>query len=329
MIVTRAPLRLAIGGGGTDLPFYSTRFGGFLISAAINKYNYIIVEKRDFSDEFFIRYAQTEIVKSVKDIKHTRIKAALEYLGINEPIEITALADVPAGTGLGNSSTFLVALLKALHAYKREDVSAKKLAEEAADIEINILGEPTGKQDQYMAAYGGILTLNIAKNGGVIASPPDISHSTLEELDNNLLLFSTGYKRSSAEVIQEQKKNVEADDKKLEQMHQIKNIGLEIKKALEAGETAKVGKWFNVHWESKKAFGKQMSNDKINEYYDIALRNGAIGGKLVGAGGGGFLLFYSEPDKKRQLRNSMAALGLKELPFRFDTEGCKIVYDGK
>src|SRR3989344_1973585 len=189
MIVTRAPLRLSIGGGGTDLPFYSSKFGTSLVTAAIDKYIYIILERRDFYDEYLIRYSQTEKVKDRKDIKHKRVKAAFEYLDIKEPIEITSIADVPSGTGLGSSSAYLVALLKALHAYKREDISAKKLAEEAADIEMNILKEPIGKQDQYASSFGGLISLEIEKNGNIISSPINISYSALEELETNTLLF--------------------------------------------------------------------------------------------------------------------------------------------
>ncbi|MEI6059017.1 MAG: galactokinase, partial [archaeon] len=322
------PLRLPLGGGGTDLPFFSSKFGGSLVSVAINKYNYIIVEKRDFYDEFLIRYSKTEVVKNVDDIQHTRIKAALKHLGINDPLEITSIADVPAGTGLGSSSTYLVALLKALHTYKKEDVSAKKLAEEAAHIEMEVLGEPIGKQDQYMAAFGGVLNLDIDKNGNVTVSPLNISYSTLEELENNCLLFSTGITHSSAEVIKEQKKNAESDEDKMNQMHIIKDIGKEIKKALEKGDTISVGRWLNAHWDTKKKFGNKMSSNEIDDYYDLGLKNGAIGGKLVGAGGGGFLLFYCE-DKKRQLREAMNKAGLKELHFRFDMDGCKLIYEGK
>jgi len=328
MIITRAPLRLSIGGGGTDLPFYSSRFGGSLVSAAINKYIYIIVEKREFYDEFLIRYSKTEKVKEVKDIEHTRIRAALEYLNINEPLEITSLADVPAGTGLGSSSTFLVALLKALHIYKREDVSAKKLAEEAAHIEMNILKEPIGKQDQYTAAFGGLLNLEIDKFGNVIVSSLNISYSNLEELENNTLLFNTGITRSAVEVISNQKKNLESDEEKIKQMHILKDIGKEIKKALEEGDIARFGRWLNVHWETKKTFGEQMSSSEIDEYYELGIKNGAIGGKLVGAGGGGFLLFYCEGNKER-LRQAMQKAGLKELSFKFDNEGCKVLYEGR
>jgi len=328
MIITRAPLRLSLGGGGTDLPFYSSKFGGSLVSVAINKYIYMIVEKRDFYDKFLIRYSKTENPVNVSEIEHTRIKAALQYLDIKEPLEITSIADVPAKTGLGSSSTFLVALLKALHTYKREEVSVKTLAEEAAHIEINILKEPIGKQDQYLASFGGLLNLEIEKNGNVIVSPINISYDSLEELKNNTLLFSTRVKRSASEIILDQAQQAESDRDKMKQMHIIKEIGKEIKKSLEEGEIKKFGKWLNIHWETKKKFTSKMTSPDIDKYYSKGLENGAVGGKLVGAGGGGFLLFYCEGNKS-QLRKEMLKLGLKELPFSFDTEGCKVIYEGR
>ncbi|MCX6750273.1 MAG: galactokinase [Candidatus Pacearchaeota archaeon] len=328
MIITRAPLRLSIGGGGTDLPFYSSRFGASLVTAALDKYIYIIVKKRDFYDEFLIKYSKTESVKKVQDIQHTRIKAALEYLDIKEPLEIVSISDVPSGTGLGSSSAFLVALLKALHTYKREHVSTKKLAEEACDIEINILKEPIGKQDQYASAFGGLSSLDIDKQGNVVVSPLNVSYSTLEQLEQNTLMFYTGVERSASEILTDQAKKAESEEDKMNQMHLIRDIGLEIKKALEQGEVRKFGQWLNVHWETKKKFTNKMSSSDIDMYYETALKNGALGGKLVGAGGGGFLLFYCE-DKKRQLREAILKLGLKELPFRLDMEGCKVLYEGR
>ena len=327
MIVTRAPFRLSIGGGGTDLPFYSSKFGSSLVTAALNKYVYIVLEKRDFYDDFLVRYSKMEYAKNLKDIQHTRAKAALEYLDVSEPLEITSIADVPAGTGLGSSGAYLVALLKALHAYKKENVSAKKLAEEAADIEINILKEPVGKQDQYASSFGGLISLDIEKNGNVIVSPLNISYSTLEELETNTLLFHTGISRLATEVLTEQKKQAETDEEKMKQMHILKDIGKEIRKALEQEDIKKFGKWLNVHWETKKKFSG-MSNENIDKHYELGLKNGAIGGKLVGAGGGGFLLFYCDT-KKQQLRDAMEKAGLKELPFKFDMEGCKILYEGR
>ena len=328
MIITRAPLRLSIGGGSTDIPFYYSKFGGHLVSVAIDKYIYIVLEKRDFYNEFLIRYSKTEVVKNLKDIQHTRVKAALEYLDINEPIEITSIADVPSGTGLGSSSAYLVALLKALHAYKRESVSAKKLAEEACDIEINVLKEPIGKQDQYLASYGGLISLNIEKNGNVIISPLNVSYSTLEDLEHNTLLFSTGASRSASDFLTKQAENTTSNEEKMKQMHLIKDVGIEIRKAIESGDTSKFGKWLSVDWETRKSIVKEMSNDKIDSWYESGLQNGAIGGGLVGAGGGGFLLFYCK-DKKEQLRDAMAKLGLKELQFKFDTEGAKVLYEGR
>lgn len=327
MIVSRAPLRISIGGGGTDLPFFSSKYGGSLISAAINKYVYIILQKRDFHDDFLVRYSKIENPKKIKDIQHTRVRAALEYLGINDPLEITSIADVPANTGLGSSSTFLVALLKALHTYKGEDVSAKKLAEEASEIEINILKEPIGKQDQYISSFGGIIHLDIDKKGNVMVSPLDASYSTLEELENNTLLFSTNIQRSASEVLSNQAKEAESEEKKMKHMFMIKEIGEEIRKALQKGETKKFGQWLNVHWESKKSFDK-MTSPEIDKSYEAALKNGAIGGKIVGAGGGGFLMLYCEGHKEK-LREAMNKLGLKEMPFRFDSEGCKILYQGR
>jgi len=328
MIVVRAPLRISLGGGGSDLPFYSSKFGGELTSVAINKYNYIIIKKRDFYKDFLIRYSKTERVNHPSEIEQPLIRESLKFLEINDPIEITAISDVPAGTGLGSSSTFLVALLKALHLHKREEISAKKLAEEASYIEMEILGEPIGKQDQYLASLGGLINLKIKKDGTVLASPLNFSFSTREELENNLLLFSTGIKRSASEVIKDQKKNSEKDKDKMKKMNLIKEIGIEIKKSIETGNPSQVGKWFNVHWETKKKFSEKMSSPEIDRGYEIGLKNGARGGKLVGAGGGGFLLFYCD-ENKIKLREAMQKEGLNELNFKFDMDGCKVVYDGR
>jgi D-glycero-alpha-D-manno-heptose-7-phosphate kinase len=328
MIIARAPFRITLGGGGTDLPFYCSKFGGSLLAAAINKYVYIIVEKRDFYDESFIRYSKTEIVKKHSDIQHTRIKAALEYLDITDPIEITAISDVPAKMGLGGSSTFLVALLKALHIYKREDISAKKLAEEAAHIEKEILGEPIGKQDQYLASFGGIKHLEIDKKEQVLVSPLNLSYSAVEELENNLLLFSTGISHDAPDVLSDQAKQSESNEDKMNQMHIIRDVGEEIKKSLELGDVLKFGKWLNVDWEAKKRCTNKMSSSRIDRLCELGIKNGAIGGQLVGAGAGGFLLFYCQKNKD-QLREAMNKEGLRELPFRFDNEGCKLLYEGR
>lgn len=326
MIITKAPLRLSLGGGGTDLPFFSEKYGGNLTSVAINKYIYIIIHGRQFYDNYLIRYSKTETAKVVDEIVHTRIKATLKYLNIEDRLEIITVADVPSMTGLGSSSSFLVALLKALHLYKGELVSNFQLAEEAAEIEMKILNEPIGKQDQYLAAFGGLINLEINKNGKVMVSPLDISLEVLKNLENNLLLFNTEIKHSAKDVIEEQKKSLESDHEKMNQMKVIKDLGAEIKESLELGDLQKFGKWMNVHWETKRNFSKGMSNKKIDELYKLGLKEGAIGGKLVGAGGGGFLLFYCE-NNKDQLRRCMKEQRLKELNFKFDHEGCKEIYN--
>ncbi len=324
MIVSKAPLRISLGGGGTDLPFFSKLFGGSLTSVAINQYIYITIAKRKFYDDFLIKYSDTERVKSVEDIKHLGIKAALKYLNITDPIEITSVADVPAGMGLGSSGSFLVALLKALHAYKGEEISAFKLAEEAAEIEMKILKAPSGKQDQYLASFGGLINLDINKKSRVLVSPLSISNSNSQILEENLLLFSTGIKHSSTNILSEQKASLESDKERMDQMQLIKKLGEDIKKSLEEGNIQKVGKWLNVHWEIKRKLSQSMSNSKIDSIYKIGIENGAMGGKLVGAGGGGFFLFYCE-NKKEELRKAMSKEGLKELKFKFDQEGCKII----
>lgn len=323
MIVTKTPLRLPIGGGGTDLPFYYTKNRGFLIAAAINKYIYITIHERKFYQESLLKYSQIERVKGIDEIKHTRIREALRLLNINEPLEITSMADVPAQTGLGSSSSFLVGLLNALHAYKREFVSVANLAEEACKIDIEVLKEPIGKQDQYAAAYGGLIQMEINQKGKVIVSRLDITQDTIEELQRNLFLFYTGITRDASEVLLSQKKNAENS---LEGMDQIKKIGYEIKKALENGDTRRFGEWLNVHWETKKTFSNKMTNPEIDRWYNIAIENGAIGGKVIGAGGGGFFMFYCDRNQK-EFRKAMANSGLKELDFKFEFDGSKILFN--
>lgn len=328
MIIARAPVRISLGGGGTDLPYFSSKFGGSLISIAINKYVYTTIGKREFYTQTLLKYSKNEEVEKIDEIKHTRIREALRLLSISDPLEITTMADVPIGTGLGSSSSFLVSLLKGLHEYKGEYISSKQLAEEACNIEIGILKEPIGKQDQYMAAFGGLLHLNITKENNVTTSPININHKTLKELEGNLLLFYTGIKRDASEVLLDQKKTAESDNSKIEQMHEIKKIGIGIKKALETNNLRRFGTWLNTHWELKRRLAKKMTCNNIDRWYDIAIKNGAIGGKLLGAGGGGFLMFYCDNHQKR-LRAVMQKEGLQEMPFKFDFEGAKIIFNGR
>ena len=324
MIITRSPLRITLGGGGTDLPSYYEKFGGFLIAAAIDKYVYITLHKT-FAEEIIIKYSQLENVKNAEEIRHPIIREALKlYAADIRALEMTSMADIPAGTGLGSSGSFTTALLKALHAYKRNLVHPRELAEQACDIEINRLGEQIGKQDQYIAAYGGITCFEFKKNGHVNAYPLKIDKEALYGLEDNLLLFFTGYSRSASSILKEQHhKSKDNDEEMIENLHFVKDLGIQSKEALESGDLRKFGELMNVHWENKKKRSGSMSNNKIDEWYNLALRNGAVGGKLVGAGGGGFLMFYSADNAR--LRHAMIKEGLEEVRFGFCFEGTKVV----
>ncbi len=325
MIITRSPLRITLGGGGTDLPSYYERNGGFLISAAIDRYVYITLHDT-FDQEFIVKYSRLERVKTISEIEHPIVREALRVVGIEEngSLEITSMADIPAGTGLGSSGSFTTALLKALHAQKRNLVHPHELAEQACDIEINRLGEPIGKQDQYIAAYGGITCFQFCPGGKTAAWPLRISEETQYNLEENLLLFFTGYSRSASNVLKEQNdKSKTMDSGMLQNLHFVKELAFQSQRALEAGDLREFARLMDVHWQNKKKRSANMSSDSINDWYDYAMSNGALGGKLIGAGGGGFLMFYSE-DQSR-LRHAMRAQGLSEVRFRFDFEGTKVI----
>ncbi len=329
MIISRAPVRITLGGGGTDLKSYYSKYGGFLIAAAIDRYVFISANKR-FYDNIRLSYTQTEIVDSVADIKHRIFREALKLLKINGGIELVSIADVPANCGLGTSSSFTVSLLNALHAYKRDYVTQKQLAEEACHTEIDILREPIGKQDQYIAAFGGITCLTFEKNGNVIVEPLRISDEALDQLESNILLFHTGIERSASEILSEQDEKSKKDDSKIiDNLHRIKEIGLETRAALEEGNVDKFGELLHLHWETKKRRSHKMSDAFIDECYDVARRNGALGGKLIGAGGGGFFMFYCHSNDKSRLSQAMKKVGLKPMRFHFDFEGAKILVNMK
>jgi len=324
MIITRSPLRISLGGGGTDLPSYYRKHGGFLLAAAIDKYIYITVHRR-FVDGFLLKYSQLEEVASVDEIRHPIIREALKLAGVQERnLEIASMADIPAGTGLGSSGSFTTALLKALHALRKNLVHPSELAEQACSIEIEKLREPICKQDQYIAAYGGITCFEFLPDGRVQASPLNVSEQTLLELEDNLLLFFTGYARSASKILQEQHdKSTQADEAMLENLHFVKELGRQSQRALEANNLREFARLMDVHWQRKKERSSIMSNEFINNSYNVAMANGAAGGKLIGAGGGGFLMFYAED--KAHLRNAMRERGLTEVRFRFEPEGTKIL----
>lgn len=324
MIIARSPLRISLGGGGTDLPSYYRRHGGFLIAAAIDKYVYITLHQT-FVPELIVKYSRLERVGSAVELRHPIIREALGLLGIDgRYLEITSMADIPAGTGLGSSGSFTTALLKALHAYKKNLVHAREVAEQACHIEIDRVGEPIGKQDQYIAAYGGITCLRFLPDDQVEVSPLQLDTETLYNLEDNLLLFFTGYSRSASAILKEQDERSRGEDQEMvENLHYVKELGQQSKQALEGRDLRRLAELMNVHWEHKKKRSGAMSNGEIDAWYDLAMRNGALGGKLIGAGGGGFLLFYAE-DKTR-LRHAMAATPLREVRFRFDFEGTKVL----
>jgi D-glycero-alpha-D-manno-heptose-7-phosphate kinase len=325
MIIARSPLRISLGGGGTDLPSYYRENEGFLIAAAIDKYIYVTIN-RPFLEGIFLKYSELESVKNVSDIKHKIIREVLSLENLKTPqIEITTLADIPAGTGLGSSGSFTTAFIKALYAYRRKHIHQEELAELACHIEIDRLGEPIGKQDQYISAVGGVTSFAFHKDDRVISAPVNLSVDTLFELEDNLLLFFTGFARSASNILKDQKtKSEKNDEDMINNLHYVKDLGYRSKTSLENGDTNLFGELMHEHWENKKRRSDGMSNPDIDNWYNLAMKNGAIGGKLVGAGGGGFLMFMAK-DKPR-LRKAMKESGLEEVRFKFDFEGTKVIH---
>jgi len=323
MIITRSPLRISLGGGGTDLPSYYRKHSGFLIAAAIDKYVYITLHQT-FGQELILKYSKLERVTQVQEIQHPIIREALKLVGIDGYLEITSMADIPAGTGLGSSGSFTTALLKALHAHKKNIIHPRDLAEQACHIELDLLGEPIGKQDQYIASYGGLTCFQFLPNGHVEAAPLKVDAETLYNLEDNLLLFFTGYSRSASNILKDQdEKSRQSNKEMIENLHFVKDLGYQSQEALEIGDLHKFGELMNTHWEHKKKRSGGMSKPEIDKWYTLAMENGALGGKLIGAGGGGFLMFYA--DDKAKLRHAMIQAGLKEVRFRFDFEGTKVI----
>jgi D-glycero-alpha-D-manno-heptose-7-phosphate kinase len=326
MILTRAPLRISLGGGGTDLPSYFSHYGGFILSGAINKYVYIYANRPAADDLLRIKYSQYEEVSHVDDIQHDLVRPALNVLNLNTSLEVVSMADVPAGTGLGSSGSYLVALLTALYALKREQVPSQALAEQACHIEMNLAHHPVGKHDHYLAAFGGITCLDIDPDGTVHVSPLEISRSIMEELRNCILLFYTGIIRRSQDILQDQEVDTQRGDAAVvDSLHRTKELGYRIKEALEKGDLERFGLLLDEHWQNKKRRSGKISHPEIDRWYDVAKENGTLGGKIMGAGGGGFFMFYCPNSHKARLRQAMAAEGLREMPFDFDFEGAKVL----
>jgi D-glycero-alpha-D-manno-heptose-7-phosphate kinase len=323
MIITRTPLRISIGGGGTDLPSYYSQFGGFVVAAAITQYIFISLN-RMFGEGYLLKYSALENPKTLDEIRHPIFREVLRRHNGSGSLEIASMADVPAGTGLGSSGAFTVGLLRALFAHKRQYLQAAAVADEACKIEIDILRQSVGKQDQYIAAYGGMVCFEFHPDGTVSAKPLNLSSETLLDLEHNLLMFFTGYSRNAAEVLDDQKqRTVKSDSGMIDNLHYTKELGQRAKAILEAGKTRQYGELMHEHWEHKRTRSQGMTNPRIDHWYETGLANGAVGGKLVGAGGGGYLLFYADDPMK--LRRAMAAEGLTELRFRFDHDGSTVL----
>jgi D-glycero-alpha-D-manno-heptose-7-phosphate kinase len=321
MIIVRSPLRITLGGGGTDLPSYYREHEGFLVAAAIDRYVYITIHQM-FQTGFIIKYSQLERAERREDIHHPIVREALALTGVTDKVEITSMADIPAGTGLGSSGSFTTALLRALHAHQKTIISTHDLAEQACHIEIERLREPIGKQDQFIAAYGGVTCFRFNKGDTVEVWPAAVSAETLYNLEDSLVMFFTGMSRSASAILKDQDDRSKSKDSAIiDNLHYVKDLGLRSLKALEAGDLRKFGALMDEHWQHKKKRSGAMSNPEIDKWYELAMRNGALGGKLIGAGGGGFLLFFTED--KKPVRHALREAGLEEVRIRFDFEGTK------
>ena len=326
MITTRAPLRIPLGGGGTDLPSYYRQFGGFVLSAAIDKYVYLQLNTLKVEDFVRVKYSRTELVRDVRDIEHPLLRECLVHTGTEGGLELSAMADVPGRTGLGSSGAFVVSLLAALHEHRREHVGRQELAEEANYVESTRAGQPVGKHDHYLAAFGGITALDIDTQGTVTVSNLAVSNHTIEELRSSLLVFFTGIERESFDILSQQERDTEnGDTEVIESLHEVKRLGLQIRDALTQGELDRFGELLHAHWSTKKRRSAMMSNAQIDTWYETAMEAGALGGKLMGAGGGGFLMFYCPAGDRQHLRESMAQQGLREMNFQFDEDGAKVL----
>ena len=327
MILSRAPVRFSLGGGGTDLPSYCEEHGGFLVAASIDKYIHVLAN-RTFHRGLLLKYSKTEHVDRVEDIQHPLFREAIKLTGVSDGLELVSVADLPSNSGLGSSSSFTVALLNALHAYRREFVGTEQLAREACQIEIDILKEPIGKQDQYISAYGGITAFTFeprAAGGGVTVERVPMKTEVIEDLEVNLLVFFSGIERKASDVLGEQKKTITSNkDDAVQRMHRIKALGYETKRLLMNGTIDDYGDLLHEHWMNKRKLASNMTDGTIDEHYDAARKAGAIGGKLMGAGGGGFFVFYVRPESRRSVSETMVARGLRPLRFRFDFDGARI-----
>lgn len=325
MIITRAPFRVSFCGGGSDLPDFYEKYGGCVLSTTIRKYMYLTIHKNFHKDQIVLKYSKTEIVNDYSEIEHKYFKQCLKDFDING-VEISSMADIPSGTGLGSSSSFTVALLHALHTYKGEYVSKYKLSKEACDVEIEKLGEPIGKQDQFAAAFGGLKFYEFLPNGFVNVEPIIMKEESYKKLENNLMMFYIGGEHSASEILKEQSKNI-SDVNKAKVQLQMCEIARTLKEELQKNNIDAMGELLHENWILKKSLASGISNGQIDEVYDKAIKAGATGGKLLGAGGAGFVLFYVPNNRQDSVRNALSEL--RELDFEMDNSGASIIHVDK
>ncbi|MBQ9633256.1 MAG: GHMP kinase [Lachnospiraceae bacterium] len=323
MIITKTPFRMSFCGGGSDMPDFYRQHGGCVVSTSINRYMFISIHPYFDEKQTALKYSQTEIVDNIADIHHRIYRQVLEDMGISG-VEITSTADVPSGTGLGSSSSFTVGLLHSLYCFKGKYVAKNKIAEEACDVEINRLGNPIGKQDQYAAACGGLNFITFHQDDSVSVEPIIMRGETMRALQENIVVYYTGLTHDANKILSEQKQNI-SEKKKTDNLLHMCELARVMKKALEHDELSDFGKILDEGWQRKKELASSIANPQIDEMYNRAMANGAVGGKLLGAGGGGFLLFYCEKYKQKRLDE---ALGLKRFPVSFEHDGTSVVYIG-
>ncbi len=325
MLISSTPLRISLGGGGTDLPFYYKKYEGFVLGAAIKKYVYLNISNH-FEKIIKLNYSKTEICRSPLEVQHPIIREALKLTNIENQIEIGSIADLPAQSGLGSSGSFTVGLLNGLFTHLGKNKTRKELAEMACHIEMDLLKEPVGKQDQYIASYGGFSCININKQGKVKVAPLKISNESIQDLEHSLTFFYTGVMRSASNVLKDQKKTAEKNNQVFDSLTRIKKIGLKIMKCLEKDDLDEFGRLMDEHWLEKKKTSGKISNDIFDKYYHLAKQSGASGGKIIGAGGGGFFMFYTNTrEKKKRIRKEFIKHGLSEVRMPFEMEGTKII----
>ena len=321
MIITRAPFRVSFCGGGSDIPSFYEQYGGCVLSTSIRKYMYLTIHNYFHKDQIVLKYSKTETVNNYRDIEHRYFRQCLEDFQITG-VEISSMADIPAGTGLGSSSSFTVALLQLLYTYRGEYVSKYKLAKDACEVEIGKLGEPIGKQDQFAAAFGGLKFYEFCPNGFVNVEPIIMARDSYSVLENNILMFYLGGVHSASQILREQSANVRSVDKAKVQQ---KMCGLTrtLKEELQKNNVDAMGELLHENWSLKKTLAAGISNPAIDDVYDAAMKAGALGGKLLGAGGAGFMIFYVKPERQQSVRNALARL--REMEFEIDNSGASIV----